>query len=61
MNVVVLLVFVTLMLVGGAVLALAWSVKQEEHDHSDRLSLLPLEDEAPARPDGAPVRSVPGS
>jgi len=49
MNVLVLLVFVTLMLVVGAVVAFAWSVKQDEHDHADRLSLLPLEDHAPAR------------
>lgn len=54
MNVLVLLVFVTLMLVVGAVIAFAWSVKQDEHDHADRLSLLPLEDHVATRPAAAP-------
>lgn len=62
MNVLVLLVFVTLMLVVGAVVAFAWSVKQDEHDHADRLSLLPLEDHVAARPaSGATVRDEAGS
>ncbi len=43
-NVVVLMVFVSLMLVSAGILALAWSVKQGDPEHSDRLSLLPLED-----------------
>lgn len=47
MNVVVLLVFVSLMIVAGAILAFAWSVKEHEQDHADRLSLMPLEDETP--------------
>lgn len=46
MNVIGLLVFVTLLLVVGAVIALAFSVKQADHEHADRLSLLPLEDDA---------------
>ncbi len=45
MNVLVLMVFVSLSLVGGAVLALLLSVKQGDPDHADRLSLLPVEEE----------------
>ena len=45
MNVLLLQVFVSLMLVLGSVLALLYSVKQADHEHSDRLSLLPLEDD----------------
>ncbi len=52
MNVVVLMVFVSLLLVTGGILALAWSVKQGDPEHSDRLSLLPLEEEpAPSEKD----------
>lgn len=51
MNVVALLVFVSLMIVLGALLAFAWSVKEQEHDHADRLSLLPLDDQNPTAPD----------
>jgi hypothetical protein len=46
MNVLILQVFVSLMLVLGSVLALLYSVKQADHEHSDRLSLLPLEDDS---------------
>lgn len=50
MNVIVLQVFVSLMLVLGAVLLLAYSVKHSDHEHADRLSLLPLEeDEQPKK------------
>lgn len=45
MSVIVLQVFVSLMLVLGAVLLLAYSIKHSDHEHSDRLSLLPLEKE----------------
>lgn len=53
MNVLVLQVFVSLMLVAGGLLLFAWSVKQADHEHADRLSLLPLEEEAtqPAAPE----------
>lgn len=49
MNVVVLQVFVSLMLVVGSLLLLAYSVKHADHEHADRLSLLPIEDDE-ARP-----------
>jgi hypothetical protein len=45
MNVLALQVFVSLMLVAGAVVALLYSVRQADHEHADRLSLLPLEDD----------------
>jgi len=45
MSVLVLQVFVSLMLVLGAVLLLAWSIRHSDHEHADRLSLLPLEEE----------------
>lgn len=47
MNVIVLQVFVGLMLVAFALLLLAYSVKQGDHEHADRLSLLPMEEENP--------------
>ena len=50
MSVLPLQVFVSLMLVVGAVLALAYSLKQADHEHADRLSLLPLDDDAPQAP-----------
>lgn len=51
MNVLPLQVFVSLMLVVGAVLALAWSLKQSDHEHADRLSLLPLDDDGQPKQD----------
>lgn len=49
MNVMVLQIFVSLMLVVGSLVLLAISIKQDDHEHADRLSLLPFEkDEAEA-------------
>ena len=45
MNVLILQVFVSLMLVLLAVLGLRYRVKHGDHEHADRLSLLPLEDD----------------
>ena len=42
-------VFVSLMLVVGSILLFAFSVKQRDHEHGSRLSLLPLEEDAPRR------------
>ncbi|MDH5490732.1 MAG: cbb3-type cytochrome oxidase assembly protein CcoS [Myxococcales bacterium] len=48
MSVLILLVFVSAILVIGAVLFFVWTVREHTYDHSDRLSLLPLErDDAP--------------
>ena len=49
MNVVVLQVFVSLMLVVGSLVLLAYSVKRGDHEHADRLSLLPIEDDESTR------------
>lgn len=50
MNALVLQVFVSLMLVAGGLLLFIYSVRHGDHEHADRLSLLPIEDdEAPAR------------
>jgi hypothetical protein len=47
-NIVVLQVFVSLMLVAGSLVLFAYSVRQRDHEHADRLSLAPLEDDAPS-------------
>ena len=44
-EVVTLQVFVSLMLVVGSVLLFAFTCRQRDFDHADRLALLPLEDE----------------
>lgn len=38
-------VFVSLLLVTGGVLLFAWSIKQADHEHADRLALIPIEDD----------------
>jgi cbb3-type cytochrome oxidase maturation protein len=45
MEILILTVFVSLMLVAGELIFFAWNLHHGSHDHSDRLSLLPLEDE----------------
>ena len=45
MEILILTVFVSLMLVAGELVFFAWNLRHGTHDHSDRLSLLPLEDE----------------
>jgi len=46
MNVLGLQIFVSLMLVLGAVCALVYSIWLADHEHADRLSLLPLDEDA---------------
>lgn len=46
MEVIGLQIFVSLMLVLGSVLLFAFSAKQRDHEHSDRLALLPLENDS---------------
>jgi hypothetical protein len=59
MNVLVLQVFVSLMLVVSSVLLFAYSVRHRDHEHADRLSLIPLEDDSapPAPRDSEPRQS----
>ena len=49
MEVLILQVFVTLMLGLGAVLLYAFTCRQRDFDHADRLALLPIEEEANLR------------
>lgn len=50
MEVIGLQVFVSLMLVVGSILLFAYSAKQRDHEHGDRLVLLPLEKETQRPP-----------
>lgn len=45
MEVITLQVFVSLILVLGSVLLFAFTCRQRDFDHADRLALLPLEDD----------------
>ncbi len=47
MEVLGLQIFVSLMLVVGSVLLFAFTAKQRDHEHHDRLALLPLENDTP--------------
>jgi hypothetical protein len=44
MDVLIVLVFVSLVLVGGAILLFCVSLHQRDFEHAERLSLLPLID-----------------
>jgi hypothetical protein len=50
MEVVALQVFVSLMLVVGSVILFAYSVHKRDHEHADRLALLPI-----AQDDARPI------
>lgn len=54
MDALVLQLFVSLALLVGAVLLLAYSLKQADPEHADRLSLLPVEDELSPGKDSQP-------
>lgn len=45
MNMLTLQVFVSLMLVVSSLVLFAYSIRQRDHEHADRLCLLPLEEE----------------
>jgi cbb3-type cytochrome oxidase maturation protein len=45
MDVVWILVLLSLLLVGFSLLFFLYSMKQGDHEHADRLSLMPLEDD----------------
>lgn len=43
MEVLILLVFMSLVFVAAGVGLFAWTIRERTHEHADRLSLLPLE------------------
>ena len=45
MDIVILQVFVSLLLVVGSVILFGFTCRQKSFDHSDRLALLPIEDD----------------
>jgi hypothetical protein len=47
-DVIVLLLFIGALLVIGALVFFGWTLKTHTYQHSDRLSLLPLENEGTA-------------
>jgi nitrogen fixation-related uncharacterized protein len=59
MNVMVLQVFVSLMLVLGSIVLFIFTVKSRTFEHTERLSLAPLEDDhlAPPPPPATPSSS----
>lgn len=58
MNALYLTLFVSLGLVAGALLLFAAGWRQRDHEHVDRLSLLPLEDDARAGSAHPPVEET---
>lgn len=54
MDVLIVLVFVSLVLVGGGVLLFLVGVHQGDFEHADRLALLPLLDSSVTRGTGPP-------
>ena len=54
MSIVPLLLLCSLALVIASVVLFVWSARQGDCHESDRLCLLPLEDDTQARPDAAP-------
>ena len=54
MEVLILMLFVSLILGGSGVGFYVWNLGQRTHEHSDRLALLPLEEPATG-PQGDPA------
>ncbi|PIE23172.1 MAG: cytochrome oxidase [Planctomycetota bacterium] len=52
MDVLSLLVLLSLLLVAFSLLFFLYSMKQGDHEHADRLSLMPLEDDSEQLPQG---------
>lgn len=50
MSVIALQVFVSLMLVLGAVVLFVWTIRSRTLEHADRLSLAPLQDDSTQHP-----------
>ncbi|MDB4927536.1 MAG: hypothetical protein JWM10_20 [Myxococcaceae bacterium] len=53
MEVVILLAFVGALLTGGALVLFTRSLRDRDWQHVDRMSLFPLDDDAPAPPAAA--------
>ena len=52
MDVLVLQIFVSLMLVVGSLLLFGFSLRKRDHEHAERLSLLPMSDDTKERVNG---------
>jgi len=50
MEILILLIFVSVVFVAAAVAFFVWSLRQQTFDHGSRLSLLPLEEPSSANP-----------
>jgi hypothetical protein len=61
MDVLILLLFVSLVLVGGGILLFIKGVVAGDFEHGDRLSLLPLEEDDPDGFDGGSRVAAPGA
>ena len=61
MDVLIVLVFVSVVLVAGALLLLFFSLHQRDFEHADRLSLLPLLDPADVASRSAPEAAERGA
>ncbi|MCC6670223.1 MAG: cbb3-type cytochrome oxidase assembly protein [Planctomycetes bacterium] len=59
MDVIPLLVLISLGLVAIGVAFFLWSVRLGDHEHADRLALLPLEDDPAGTPPAARPPAVP--
>lgn len=60
MNVIPLLVFLSLALVCLSLVFFFYSVRQGDHEHADRLSLLPLEEDEMPQENRADIRKETG-
>lgn len=58
MNILILQVFVSLMLVAGAVLLFVFTVKARTFEHADRLALAPLEEDLGIHPPAPPTSAT---
>jgi cbb3-type cytochrome oxidase subunit 3 len=56
-----LTLFASVVLAFAAVLFFAWNVRGKSHEHTEHLSLLPLDDEASVPAPGAPKGTPPCS
>lgn len=55
MEIIILQVFVSLILVLGSLLLFGHSHRQRDYEHADRLALLPLDEDPPARAAAPPA------